>query len=271
MRTRPPLAPISARAVSDGFPVPLGACSGPRLRLCGEDGDDAGPILVVESDPSLGRVLVEQLTADGYRTELALSAEHARILAAARAPRLAVLGEFDPPRGALELLNEIRQSDRRPVRWERELPAIVLGAQDRELDLLRAFEAGADDYMPRAAPYLELRARLRAILRRTARATSCRHPLRIGPLSIDPDAHAVTIHGRDVDLRRLEFELLLHLAQDPQRVYAKDELLRTVWGYRSSGSTRTLDSHASRLRRKLDVSDDRRWVINVWGIGYRLI
>jgi DNA-binding response OmpR family regulator len=241
------------------------------MRLRGGHGNGAGPILIVESDPSLGRALVEQLTADGYPTELALSAEHARILASARLPRLVMLGGFDPPRGALELLNEIRRSDRRSAPWEQELPAIVLGAQARELDLLRAFEAGADDYLPRAAPYLELRARLRAILRRTACAAGCRRPLRIGPLSIDPRTHAVAIHGRDVALRRLEFELLLHLAQDPQRVYAKDELLRAVWGYRSSGSTRTLDSHASRLRRKLDVDDDCRWVINVWGIGYRLI
>jgi DNA-binding response OmpR family regulator len=74
-----------------------------------------------------------------------------------------------------------------------------------------------------------------------------------------------------VDLRRQEFHLLVHLAREPERVFGKDELLRAVWGYRSSGSTRTLDSHASRLRRKLDVDGTRRWVINVWGVGYRLM
>ena len=69
----------------------------------------------------------------------------------------------------------------------------------------------------------------------------------------------------------MEFELLVHLATNPERVFAKEELLRAVWGYCCSGSTRTVDSHASRLRRKLDVDGSRRWVINVWGVGYRLM
>ena len=68
----------------------------------------------------------------------------------------------------------------------------------------------------------------------------------------------------------MEFELLVHLAREPERVFAKPELLRSVWGYRSCGSTRTLDSHASRLRRKLAPDDARNWVISVWGVGYRL-
>ncbi len=84
------------------------------------------------------------------------------------------------------------------------------------------------------------------------------------------DAHAVRLDGLTVELRRLEFELLAHLASDPERVFGKQELLRAVWGYRSSGSTRTVDSHASRVRRKLERSGGGRWVINVWGVGYRL-
>ncbi len=72
-------------------------------------------------------------------------------------------------------------------------------------------------------------------------------------------------------LRPLEFELLAYLARDPERVFAKCELLRAVWGYRSEGTTRTVDTHACRLRRKLDLDGATRWVINVWGVGYRLI
>jgi two-component system response regulator ResD len=95
--------------------------------------------------------------------------------------------------------------------------------------------------------------------------------LQVGPLAIDVDAHAVSLHGERLDLRRLEYELLVLLASAPERVFSKEELLRSIWGYQSCTATRTVDSHASRLRRQLDVDGRGRWVINVWGVGYRLI
>jgi DNA-binding response OmpR family regulator len=233
-------------------------------------GEGGGPILVVEADRYLGQSIAEQLVADGFSVELARTAEHARVLASTNAPTLAVLGWFDAPRGALSLLEEIRRSDRLGAVWDRALPAIVVGPQGRELDVLRAFEAGADDFVARPAAYLELRARLRAILRRSANLPRPARVIEVGPLRIDTRAHLVTVADRDVVLRRMEFELLVHLAREPERVFAKDELLRAVWQYRSGGSTRTLDSHASRLRRRLDPDDAGRWVVNVWGVGYRL-
>ena len=91
-----------------------------------------------------------------------------------------------------------------------------------------------------------------------------------GAIEIDRPTRRVTVAGRRVVLPSKEYELLLKLAGDPKRVFTKDELLRDVWGFRSAGRTRTLDSHASRLRRKLNRNGDAGYVLNVWGVGYRL-
>lgn len=239
-------------------------------------------ILVVESDPDAGRALTDQLAVDGYAPALASSTGHARALAGARAPMLAILGGLGSPRDALDLLEEIRRGalgDRKPdlcteriaPPWMPRLPVIVIGQTSDELGLLRAFEAGADDYICRPVRYLELRARIRALLRRGCQSADT-VPLFLGPLSIDLNARAVRVHGELVELRRLEYELLCHLAHDPERVCARHELLRVVWGDRCPSGTRTLDSHASRLRCKLaTAAGEERFVINVRGVGYRLI
>jgi len=117
--------------------------------------------------------------------------------------------------------------------------------------------------------YSELRARMVALLRRNRRRPRCGR-LRVGPLELDPLARQVALHGERLCLSKKEFALLRALAGDPTRVFTREELLRGVWGYRSIGCTRTLDSHASRLRRKLGVAGDT-FVVNVWGVGYRLV
>ncbi len=233
------------------------------------------PVLVVEHDVDIGRALVDQLTADGYAVQLARTAEHARVLARAHPPRIVLLGELDTPRVALELLLEIRGGDLLArggahTPWPVTLPVIVISRHAAESDLLRAFDAGADDFLARPSGYLELRARLRALLLRTVGGRGSQR-VEVGPLAIDLSAHAVDLHGRPLRLRRLEYELLVYLANEPQRVFAKGELLRAVWGYPVPVSTRTLDSHASRLRRKLRAEGDEQWVVNVRGVGYRLI
>ena len=108
-----------------------------------------------------------------------------------------------------------------------------------------------------------------ALLRRTQRRQGLGR-LRAGPLEVDPPSREVSVRGVRVELSQKEFSLLRTLVSDPTRVFTKEELLRGVWGFRALGSTRTLDSHACRLRHKLGAHGDR-FVVNVWGVGYRLI
>jgi DNA-binding response OmpR family regulator len=110
---------------------------------------------------------------------------------------------------------------------------------------------------------------MRALLRRSRRRPGM-GKLRVGPLDIDPIARRVWIRGEPVELSKKEFALLRALASEPTRVFTREELLRGVWGFRAMGQTRTLDSHAFRLRRKLNACGDL-FVVNVWGVGYKLV
>jgi len=166
------------------------------------------------------------------------------------------------------VLREIRQADGIESRFDPRLPVIVLTGRGGDADRIRGLDSGADDYLTKPFVYPELRARIGAVLRR--RADRRQGLIRIGDLIIDPLQRRVTVHGEDVPLAKKEFALLRVLASDPTRVFAKEELMDQVWGFRDPGRTRTLDSHASRLRRKLDP-EYSRYVVNCWGIGYRLV
>jgi|SRR5579862_32605 len=156
-------------------------------------------------------------------------------------------------------------------RWRGEAPVIVLGrAEADHLDRVRAFRRGCDDYVPRPFHYEELVERIRAVLRRAAPPPDER--LVAGPIEVDLSTRVVRVARTPVALSQKEYSLLVRLAREPQRVFTKEELLRDVWGYQLKGRTRTLDSHASRLRRKLRAADAATaYVENVWGVGYRLL
>ena len=117
--------------------------------------------------------------------------------------------------------------------------------------------------------YQELLARIGVLLRRTRRADD-RHVLRVGELVVNTLAREATVGGIMLALSTKEYQLLATLASDPERVFTKRELLESVWEFRSQGRTRTLDSHASRLRQKLGEHSDTPYIVNVWGVGYRL-
>jgi len=144
-----------------------------------------------------------------------------------------------------------------------------LSGRAGDSDRVRSFERGADDFVAKPFSYVELRLRVAAVLRR-ARERPGEGMLRLGVLELDPLAREVRLRGARVPLASKELALLRALAVEPTRVFTKAELLRDVWGFRALGATRTLDTHACRLRQKLGVHGDR-YVINVWGVGYRLL
>jgi DNA-binding response OmpR family regulator len=155
-------------------------------------------------------------------------------------------------------------------RWLELAPVIVLGRERaRTVDGIHALRRGCDDYVPRPFEYQELVERIRAVLRRARPRTT--DVVEAPPLTIDTRTRVVRVDGVHVQLAQKEYDLLLCLARDPDRVFTKADLLRDVWGFQVPGRTRTLDSHASRLRRKLrDASSSASLVENVWGVGYRL-
>ena len=201
-------------------------------------------VLLAERETTTRGLLERHLVRDGFHV----------VSDAARRPDVVIAGD------ELEL-----------ERWAGATPVIVLGRPEADsVDRVRAFRRGCDDYVPRPFHYEELVERIHAVLRRSG--TRATRLLVAGPVEIDPRTRVVAVAGAPLALAQKEYELLLALATDPHRVFTKDELLRDVWGYRSSSRTRTLDSHASRLRRKLRALDAQTsFVENVWGVGYRLL
>lgn len=230
--------------------------------------EEIASVVVCEDDAMTLELLCDHLMADRYGVLPAPSASDALRLCRFNQPDLMLLDLSLPDASGLDVLREIRAADGVESRFDPELPVIILTGRGGQSDRVRGFTAGADDYLAKPFDLEELRARIGAVLRR--RLNSPEGPIRVGELIIDPLRRRVTIAGREVALAKKEFTLLRVLASDPLRVFPKEDLLRDVWGYRSPGKTRTLDSHASRLRRKLDP-EHSRYVVNCWGIGYRLI
>ena len=202
-------------------------------------------LLLAEPEPGTRGFLERHLTSDGFQ-----------VVDGAVRPDLVLLGDS-------AAIDECRAR-------HGDVPVIVLGQPESDaVDRVRALERGCDDFLMRPFAYEELRARIRAVLRRTSPAP---HEMRrAGPITADLATRGVRIAQVPVALAGKEYELLLKLMTDPTRVFTKEQLLRDVWGFRSLGRTRTLDSHASRLRRKLAAAGGGSAVINVWGVGYRLL
>jgi DNA-binding response OmpR family regulator len=221
-------------------------------------------VLLAEPEPVTRGFLERHLREDGFEVVQAEDGEALDLLERRQPDVLLVSDTL-----AHELCRRLREGE--PGRsWDRDLPVIVLGRQESDaVDCVRAFARGCDDFVPRPFHYDELVARIRAVLRRASPLPG--RVLLAGAVEVDTATRRVTVGGERVSLPGKEYELLVKLASDPARVFTKEELLREVWGFRSLGRTRTLDSHASRLRRRLNRPGHPPYVQNVWGVGYCLL
>lgn len=218
-------------------------------------------ILVADDEANIRELARLYLEKAGYRVVTADDGAQALSQIGQAKPVLLVLDLMMPKVDGWEVC--------RRVRTDGNLPILMLTARDDDMDKIIGLEMGADDYLTKPFNPRELVARVRAILRRTsesADATKIRQP---GNVVIDPTSREVTIAGRRVSLRSKEFDLLLTLADHPNQVLSRDQLLDLVWGHEFYGQTRTVDVHIAQLRHKL--SDSNIHIETVWGLGYKLI
>ncbi|MDQ2623308.1 MAG: response regulator transcription factor [Actinomycetota bacterium] len=230
--------------------------------------DKMAKLVVCEDDRATLELLSDHLTADRYEVLAAPTAADALRLCEYNSPDLLLLDLSLPDASGLDVLREIREPDRSVSRFESGIGVIILSGRSTERDRVRGLEQGADDYVVKPYSYGEHLARITAVLRRKSGDRG--DLVKAGGIVINRVERSVRVGDRPVDLSTKEYALLGALVKEPTRVYSKEELLRDVWGYRSLGHTRTLEAHASRLRRKLDP-DEGRYVVNCWGVGYRLV
>jgi len=216
-------------------------------------------VLVVEDETAIADVVEMYLEQAGFRVRLVSSAAESRRQLEDPSIDLVLLDLMLPDSDGVELFREIRS--------RRSIPVIMVTARDAEADRVLGLELGADDYVTKPFSPRELVARVRAVLRRgefSEREGSS--PVTAGDVRLDPRSRQVTVSGREVELTRMEFDLLAYLLARPGRVFNRTHLLEAVWGYPNGVDSRTVDVHVAQLRRKLgDVCPVR----TVRGVGYK--
>ena len=212
---------------------------------------------MIEDEQTIASAVAARLRTEGFEVEVAHDGPGGVDLVRRYVPDLVVLDLMLPGLDGIEVCREIQR--------DRQVPVVMLTARDSETDKLVGLGVGADDYMTKPFSPRELVARIRAVLRRAARAPEPEAPaIRYGTFELDPARRLVAVAGRAVHLTPTEFDLLHFLAKTPHVVYGRPRLVREVWGYRGDAGARTVDSHVRALRRKLGPEVIR----TVHGIGY---
>lgn len=227
-------------------------------------------ILVVDDEDRIRRLLKMYLERENYVISEAADGEQALEMALETDYDLILLDLMLPGMDGIEVCEKLREKKATPV--------IMLTARGEELNRVQGFEVGADDYVVKPFSPREIVYRVKALLRRSSATAYLRteqstsNALIFPDLTIDHDAHRVTASGVEVNLTPKEYELLHYLAQSPDKVFSREELLKNVWNYNFFGDLRTVDTHVKRLREKLNrVSPNAASMIaTVWGVGYKL-
>jgi len=221
-------------------------------------------ILVVEDEPAILELLKVNLVDAGYEVRSALDAESAQQQLRESLPDLLLLDWMLPGQTGLALAKMLRGDTR-----TRELPIIMVTARTDEADKIAGLEAWVDDYVTKPFSPRELKARIKAVLRRKA-PEAAQEPLQVGPIRLDPSTHRVTVSDRPLHLGPTEFRLLRFFLARPERVHSRSQLLDQVWGDQVYIEERTVDVHIRRLRLALEPFGAHTLIETVRGSGYRL-
>ena len=222
-------------------------------------------ILVVDDEKVLVKGIKFNLENEGYQVEVGYDGEQAVELARNGGFDLIILDLMMPKIDGLQACMRIREFSNVPV--------IMLTARSEDTDKIIGFECGADDYITKPFNILELKARIRAMLRRAGAAhqKDKTSRLQVGHIALDTDERSASKDGQAVDLTAKEFDLMELLMRNPGRVYSRENLLNIVWGYEYAGEYRTVDVHIGRLREKLELDPaNPEYILTKWGVGYYL-
>ena len=224
----------------------------------------AKKVLVVDDEKLIVKGIRFSLEQDGMEVECAYDGEEALDMAKNNDYDIILLDIMLPKMNGLEVCQQIREFSNVPI--------IMLTAKGDDMDKIMGLEYGADDYITKPFNILEVKARMKAILRRNnkpEKEQAKSNVLNIGDMRIDCDSRSLFIRGKEIYLTAKEFDLLELLAFNPNRVYSRDVLLKTVWGADYPGDGRTVDVHIRRLREKIeDNSSEPKYVHTKWGVGY---
>jgi len=219
-------------------------------------------ILVVDDEPLLVKGIRFNLQNEGYDVITGSNGLEAVQLAKDPEVGLIVLDVMMPHMDGLTACSKIRETS--------DVPIILLTAKVDDMDKLMGFDHGADDYITKPFNVLELKARIKALLRRANMASrECSNMLTIGSISLDLDGRNAYASGKLVDLTAKEFDVVEFLMRNPNRVYSREALLDTVWSYEYRSDIRTVDVHIRRLREKLEENPaEPKYIMTKWGVGY---